>query len=76
MLWSHSPLQPTVVSKPPQIQEEKTTKEELPEGVDDYDLEMKDDPTAVANYAYDIFKYYQEREVSALVVEPLCLLAF
>lgn len=43
----------------------------LPEGVDDYDLEMKDDPTAVANYASDIFKYYQEREVSSLGEGPV-----
>lgn len=48
----------------PQVQEE-AVEDVLPEGVNDYDLEMKDDPTAVANYAYEIFKYYQEREVSA-----------
>lgn len=50
-----------MIEKPPQVQEE--AKKELPEGVNDYDLEMKEDPTAVADYASDIFKYYQEREV-------------
>ncbi|XP_050687853.1 G2/mitotic-specific cyclin-B3-like [Eriocheir sinensis] len=62
-----SPLQPAVVKKIPQIQEEEPVKEVLPEGVDDYDLEMKDDPTAVANYASDIFKYYQEREKNFVI---------
>lgn len=71
LTYFYSPLQPAAVKKIPQIQEEEPIKEVLPEGVDDYDLEMKDDPTAVANYASDIFKYYQEREVSSLEEGPV-----
>lgn len=59
-----SPLHATVAPKlsVQKEKEEKETKEELPEGVEDFDLEMKDDPTAVADYANNIFKYYRERE--------------
>lgn len=65
VLWTHSPLHATVAPKlsVQKEKEEKETKEELPEGVEDFDLEMKDDPTAVADYANNIFKYYREREV-------------
>lgn len=34
----------------------------LPDGVEDYDKEMENDPFAVALYAQDIFEYYKERE--------------
>jgi hypothetical protein len=34
----------------------------VPQGVEDYDLLTKEDPTEVAEYARDIFKYYQTRE--------------
>ncbi|XP_045137869.1 G2/mitotic-specific cyclin-B3-like isoform X2 [Portunus trituberculatus] len=57
-----SPLQAKVVMKMPVLDETTETKEELPEGVEDFDQEMKEDPTAVANYANHIFKYYRERE--------------
>ncbi|XP_071547226.1 G2/mitotic-specific cyclin-B3-like isoform X2 [Panulirus ornatus] len=35
---------------------------QIPEGVDDYDKEMENDPFAVSIYASDIFSYYRERE--------------
>uniref|UniRef100_A0A0P4WGL0 Uncharacterized protein n=1 Tax=Scylla olivacea TaxID=85551 RepID=A0A0P4WGL0_SCYOL len=61
VLRTHSPLQAKVVMKVP-VLEKTETKEELPKGVEDFDLEMKEDPTAVADYANHIFKYYRERE--------------
>ncbi|XP_042217786.1 G2/mitotic-specific cyclin-B3-like isoform X2 [Homarus americanus] len=50
-----------VVTKPPTkvLVEDKP---KLPEGVEDYDKEMENDPFAVSNYAHDIFNYYKERE--------------
>lgn len=59
----HSPLQAKMVLKMPVLEEKAEPKEDLPEGVEDYDQEMREDPTAVANYANHIFKYYREREV-------------
>lgn len=64
VLRAHSPLQAKAVMKMPVLEEMNETREELPQGVEDFDQEMKDDPTAVANYANHIFKYYKEREVS------------
>lgn len=57
-----SPLQAKMVLKMPVLEEKAEPKEDLPEGVEDYDQEMREDPTAVADYANHIFKYYRERE--------------
>lgn len=39
----------------------------VPEGVEDYDKEMENDPFAVSLYANDIFKYYKQREVCTVL---------
>lgn len=44
----------------PVVKEEPLSK--LPDGVEDYDKEMENDPFAVSLYAQDIFEYYKERE--------------
>lgn len=53
-----------VVEKAPVVEQEPVSK--LPEGVEDYDKEMENDPFAVSLYAQDIFEYYKGREVSIL----------
>lgn len=40
----------------------------VPEGVEDYDKEMENDPFAVSLYANDIFKYYKQREVCTILL--------
>ncbi|KAG0693501.1 G2/mitotic-specific cyclin-B3 [Chionoecetes opilio] len=65
-----SPLHAKDIAPPVQKEEEEEdTKKDLPEGVEDFDLEMKEDPTAVADYAHNIFKYYQEREKKFVIVK-------
>ncbi|XP_042878470.1 G2/mitotic-specific cyclin-B3-like isoform X2 [Penaeus japonicus] len=49
-----------VLEKAPVKVQEPVSK--LPEGVEDYDKEMENDPFAVSLYAQDIFEYYKERE--------------
>ncbi|XP_037786045.1 G2/mitotic-specific cyclin-B3-like [Penaeus monodon] len=54
-----------VVEKAPVVEQEPVSK--LPEGVEDYDKEMENDPFAVSLYAQDIFEYYKGRESNFVI---------
>lgn len=51
-----------VVEKAPVAELEQKPVSKLPEGVEDYDKEMENDPFAVSLYAQEIFEYYKARE--------------
>lgn len=55
-----------VVEKAPVAELKQEPVSKLPEGVEDYDKEMENDPFAVSLYAQEIFEYYKAREVGIL----------
>ncbi|GFR33446.1 hypothetical protein TNCT_183091 [Trichonephila clavata] len=66
-----SPMDISTIKEEIEDIDQKQAVPTLPEGVEDFDATCKEDPNGVPDYAFDIFKYYKEREKVFIVKKYL-----